>query len=89
MALTLTQKRKEFILTEPLSKVMWKLSIPAIFAMVLYGLNAFMDTVYIGQLLSRAGLGRCSFGLPTDITYVRIGLMGRIRRRKPFKRAIG
>lgn len=64
MALTLTQKRKEFIVTEPLSKVMWKLSIPAIFAMVLYGLNAFMDTVYIGQLLNESALSGVALSYP-------------------------
>lgn len=72
MALTLTQKRKEFILTEPLSKVMWKLSIPAIFAMVLYGLNAFMDTVYIGQLLSEQALAGVALAYP--LTSLMLGL---------------
>ncbi|MEL6557596.1 MAG: MATE family efflux transporter [Bacteroidota bacterium] len=56
--------QKELILNEKLTKVMWKLSLPAIAAMMLFGLNAFMDTVYIGQLLDEVALAGVSLAYP-------------------------
>ncbi len=56
--------QKHYILTEPLTKVMWKLSLPAIAAMVLFGLNAFMDTVYIGQLMDEIALSGVALAYP-------------------------
>nr|WP_321414781.1 MATE family efflux transporter [uncultured Allomuricauda sp.] len=72
MDLSLKDKRREFILHEDLRKVMWKLSLPAIFAMVFYGLNAFMDTVYIGQLLDETALSGVALAYP--LTSVMLGL---------------
>lgn len=66
----LITKQKEFILTESLPKVMWKLSLPAIIAMVLFGLNAFMDTVYIGQLMNEVALSGVALAYPlTSVTF--------------------
>ena len=64
--------QKQFILTEDLNKVMWHLSIPAILSMVLYGLNAFMDTIYIGQLLNEAALSGVALAYP--MTSMTLGL---------------
>lgn len=58
------ESQKELILNENLVKVMWKLSLPAIAAMMLFGLNAFMDTVYIGQLLDEVALAGVSLAYP-------------------------
>lgn len=68
----LKDKQKAFVLNEDLSKVMWKLSLPAIAAMVLFGLNAFMDTVYIGQLLDPAALSGVAIAYP--LTSIMMGL---------------
>lgn len=65
-------EHKQFILEEKLSKVMWKLSLPAIAAMVLFGLNSFMDTVYIGQLMDRAALAGVALAYP--LTSILLGL---------------
>lgn len=51
---------------------MWKLSLPAILAMVLYGMNAFMDTVYIGQLLDETALAGAALAYP--LTSISLGL---------------
>lgn len=51
---------------------MWKLSLPAILAMVLYGMNAFMDTVYIGQLLDETALAGVALAYP--LTSITLGL---------------
>lgn len=63
---------KEFLLTASLKKVMWKLSLPAIAAMVLFGLNAFMDTVYIGQLMNSTALAGVALAYP--LTSIMMGL---------------
>jgi Na+-driven multidrug efflux pump len=65
-------KQQRFILTANLQKVMWKLSLPAILAMVLYGLNAFMDTIYIGQLLNETALAGVALAYP--LTSIMLGL---------------
>ncbi|PHI20811.1 MATE family efflux transporter [Lewinellaceae bacterium SD302] len=57
-------ERREFLLTAPLPKVMWKLALPAIAAMILYGLNAFMDTVYVGQLMNETALAGIALAFP-------------------------
>lgn len=64
--------QRDFILEEKLSKIMWRLSLPAIAAMVLYGLNAFMDTVYIGQLLNEDALTGVALAYP--LTSIMMGL---------------
>lgn len=58
------EERRQFLLTAPLPKVMWKLSLPAIAAMILYGLNAFMDTVYVGRLMNETALAGIALAYP-------------------------
>ncbi|MEM9328578.1 MAG: MATE family efflux transporter [Bacteroidota bacterium] len=70
MSTALTQK--EIILQRPITQVMWKLSMPAIAAMVLFGLNAFMDTVYIGQLMNEQALAGVAIAYP--LTSIMMGL---------------
>ena len=53
-------------------KVMWKLSLPVIAAMVLFGLDAFMDMVYIGQLMDATALARVALAYP--LTGIMMGL---------------
>ena len=67
-----TTSQKDFILREGLISVMWRLALPAIVAMVLFGLNAFMDTVYIGQLLNENALAGVALAYP--LTGVTMGL---------------
>ena len=68
-----TKNQKEFILNGNLTKVMWKLSLPAILAMVLYGLNAFMDTIYIGQLLNETALAGVALAYPLTSMAMGVG----------------
>ena len=65
-------QQKELILGGDLKKVMWKLSLPAIAAMVLYGLNAFLDTVFVGQLINETALAGVALAYPW--TGVMLGL---------------
>ncbi|MEM0991748.1 MAG: MATE family efflux transporter [Bacteroidota bacterium] len=66
------QQQRQLILEGALPKVLWKLSLPAIFAMVLFGMNAFMDTVFIGQLLDETALAGVALAYP--LTSVMLGL---------------
>ncbi len=66
------QSRKQFILESPLNRLLWKLSLPAIAAMVFFGLNAFMDTVYVGQLLNEEALAGIALAYP--LTGMLLGL---------------
>ena len=68
-----SKDQKEFILNGNLAKVMWKLSLPAILAMVLYGLNAFMDTIYIGQLLNERALAGVALAYPLTSMAMGVG----------------
>lgn len=70
--MSLQTSQKELILNEKLKKVMWKLSLPAIAAMVLFGLNAFLDTVYVGQLLNENALSGVALAYP--LTGIMLGL---------------
>lgn len=63
---------KNFILTAPIPKVLYKLSGYSIIAMTLFGLNAFMDTVYIGRLMSSEALSGVALAYPT--TMITLGL---------------
>ena len=56
--------RKERILNGNIRSLMIQLSTPAILAMVLFGLNAFMDTVYVGQLMNEKALGGIAIAYP-------------------------
>ncbi|HAS47267.1 MAG TPA: MATE family efflux transporter [Microscillaceae bacterium] len=67
-----SNNQKEFILKEDLTKVMWKLSLPAIAAMVLFGLNAFLDTVFVGQLINETALAGVALAYP--LTSIMFGI---------------
>lgn len=69
---TIKDQQKQLILNGNLKQVMWKLSLPAIIAMVLYGLNAFLDTVFVGQLLNETALAGVAMAYP--LTSIMLGL---------------
>ncbi len=52
------------ILNSSLSSLMWKLSLPAIAAMVLFGLNAFLDAIFVGQLVGETALAGVALAYP-------------------------
>ncbi|MEM1216083.1 MAG: MATE family efflux transporter [Bacteroidota bacterium] len=68
-----SQTDQQFILAAPLFSVMLRLALPAILAMVLYGMNAFMDTVYIGQLLNETALAGVALAYPLTSIMLAIG----------------
>ncbi len=58
------EKQKQLILKGKLPKVMWQLSWPAIVAMVLYGLNNFLDGIFVGHLISNTALAAVGVAYP-------------------------
>jgi len=56
--------RKTFILTGDLKKVMWETSWPAVAAIVLYGINNFLDAVFVGYLINTKALAAVGMAYP-------------------------
>lgn len=56
--------QKQFILKENLPKVMWQLSWPAVIAMVLYGMNNFLDGIFVGHLINNTALAAVGVAYP-------------------------
>ena len=63
---------KEMILRENLWKVCYRLSLPAIIAMVLYGLNVIFDGVFVGRLVGETAFAGISIVYP--LTQLSLGL---------------
>lgn len=43
---------------------MWQMSWPAVIAMVLYGLNNFLDGIFVGHLISNTALAAVGIAYP-------------------------
>lgn len=67
------EKQKKMILSENIWKVMWKLSWPAIIAMVLYGLNSVFDAVFVGRYVGETALAGVSIAYPLSQVTLGIG----------------
>ncbi|MFD2940184.1 MATE family efflux transporter [Flavobacterium notoginsengisoli] len=57
-------KEKQFILKGNLTTVMWQMSWPAITAMVLYGMNNFLDGIFVGHLINSTALAAVGVAYP-------------------------
>lgn len=66
------EKQKKFILNDNLWRVMFQLSWPAVIAMVLYGFNAFIDGVFVGQFVGETALAGVSLAYP--LTQISMGI---------------
>lgn len=62
---------RELILKENLWKVMIKLSLPAVIAMVLHGLNAVFDAIFVGTFVGETALSGVSVAYP--LTQIAVG----------------
>jgi putative MATE family efflux protein len=56
--------QKHFILNAPLKSVMWQTSWPAVLAIVLYGLNNFLDAILVGHLMNSNALAAVGIAYP-------------------------
>lgn len=57
-------KEKSMILNDNMWKVMWRLSWPAVLAMMLYGLNAIVDAAFVGRFVNESALAGVSIVYP-------------------------
>ncbi len=65
-------KEKEMILNDNLWKVCYRLSLPAIIAMVLFGLNVIFDGIFVGRYVGETALAGISIVYP--LTQISLGL---------------
>ncbi|KFF74650.1 multidrug transporter MatE [Chryseobacterium sp. P1-3] len=56
--------RKTFILEGGMKKVMWETSWPAVAAIVLYGINNFLDAIFVGYLINTQALAAVGMAYP-------------------------
>jgi putative MATE family efflux protein len=66
-------KQKEMILNDNLWRVMFRLSWPAIIAMVLYGLNTVFDAIFVGRFVGETALAGVSLAYPLSQITLGIG----------------
>ena len=73
----MTQKdtMKRLIMTGDMRSVMWRLSIPGIVGMVLFGINQLIDAMFVGNLVGPAALGGVSLSLPLAQMGLGLGAM--------------
>ncbi len=56
---------QDYILKEKsLARLMWRLSIPSILGMLLFGINQLIDGIFVGNFVGEAALGGVSLSLP-------------------------
>ena len=65
-------KEKDMILNEHMLKTCLKLSLPAVIAMLLYGLNTVFDAIFVGRLVGEEALAGVSIVYP--LTQIALGL---------------
>ncbi|MDK2807379.1 MAG: hypothetical protein PWP24_108 [Clostridiales bacterium] len=65
-------KEKEMILHDNLWSVCYRLSLPAIIAMVLFGLNVIFDGIFVGRFVGETALAGISIVYP--LTQISLGL---------------
>lgn len=66
-----TKGKREFLLTEKPFKLMCSLSLPAVIGMVVIGLYNFMDSIFVGQMVSPQAMGAISIAYP--FTFINSG----------------
>jgi putative MATE family efflux protein len=67
------EKQKQMILNDNMWKVMFKLSWPAVIAMVLYGLNSVFDAIFVGRYVGETALAGVSVAYPLSQMTLGIG----------------
>lgn len=67
------EKQKQMILGDNMWKVMFRLSWPAVIAMVLYGLNSVFDAIFVGRYVGETALAGVSIAYPLSQMTLGIG----------------
>ncbi len=87
--ITEKEKQKQFILTGSLWKVMAQLSWPAVVAMVLYGFNAVLDAIFVGQFVNDTALAGVSLAYPLSQISTALGSLIGVGAGSVLSMAIG
>ncbi len=66
-------KQKIMILNDNLWQVMFKLSWPAVVAMVLHGLNSVFDAVFVGRFVGETAFAGLSLAYPLSMLFLGLG----------------
>jgi Na+-driven multidrug efflux pump len=72
-AMSTKEKQKHFIMTGNLWRVMADLSLPAVVAMVLYGMNSVLDALFVGRFVGETALAGVSVAYPLSQISVGFG----------------
>ncbi len=89
MATIKNQNVSDRILSDTISNLMWKLSLPAIIGMSVNGINAFVDALFVGQFIGQEALAAISLAFPlTMITNAFTAMIG-IGSASLLSRALG
>lgn len=81
-------KRNE-LLQESIIKLLFKLSLPAIFGMLVIGLYSFVDAIFVGQWVGENALGAISIAYPFTLINNGIAVLVGIGSASVLSRAIG
>ena len=65
-------RQQNMILNENIWSTTWKLSWPAVIAMVLFGLNVIFDAIFVGRYVGETALAGISLAYP--ITQIPLGI---------------
>jgi putative MATE family efflux protein len=84
----MSETRRQLLEKDPV-KLMIKLSIPAIIGMMVIGLYAFMDAVYVGQMIGAKAMGAISVAYPFTMINSGIATLIGIGSASVLSRAIG
>jgi putative MATE family efflux protein len=66
-------KEKDMILNDNIWRMMFRLSWPAVIAMVLYGLNTVFDAIFVGQFVGETALAGVSLAYPLSQITLGVG----------------
>ncbi|PWJ92173.1 putative MATE family efflux protein [Oceanotoga teriensis] len=81
--------QRNLILNENLWKVMWKMSLPAIIAMILYGMNTVFDAIFVGRFVGETALAGVSLAYPLSQIVLGIGSLFGVGAGSALSIAIG
>jgi putative MATE family efflux protein len=66
--------RSDMLAHEKISKLLWKLSVPAIIGMMVQGLYNIVDTFFVGRYTGTLGIGGTAIAFPIQMILMGIGM---------------
>ena len=68
------KSRSDMLARERVSRLLWKLSIPAIIGMLVHGLYNIVDTFFVGRFAGTLAIGGISIAFPVQMIIMGIGM---------------